>query len=270
MCNINLAQMETITQQTVYYQAIGKEITIFEHAYQQKLPLLLKGPTGCGKTRFVEYMAQTLNRELITVSCNEETSSIDLVGRYLVKGMETIWQDGPLTKAVKSGAILYLDEIAEARPDVMVVIHALTDHRRMLYIDRLDEKLYATDTFMLVASYNPGYQSGLKELKPSTKQRFISMQFNYPTPEVESEIILNETGIDKTKAQKLVKIGTKIRNLVELGLSEPASTRLLIDAAKLINSGIEPRLACEVAITQPLSDDKETCDALSDLISMIF
>jgi nitric oxide reductase NorQ protein len=259
-----------ITVQEIYYKPIAKECDIFAHAYQQKLPVLLKGPTGCGKTRFVEYMAQQLNRNLITVACNEETSAVDLIGRYLVKGMETVWQDGPLTKAVRNGCILYLDEIAEARPDILVVIHSLTDHRRTLFIDRLDTEIQAPDSFMLVASYNPGYQRGMKELKPSTKQRFIALPFNYPKPAVEVEIIGMESGINKSEAEKLVKLGNKIRNLVELGLSEPASTRLLIDAAKLIVSGIPPRTACDAAIIQPLSDDEETTQALIDLTAMIF
>lgn len=256
--------------QEIYYKPIAKECEIFEHAYKQKLPLLLKGPTGCGKTRFVEYMANQLDVELITVACNEETSAVDLIGRYLIKGTETIWQDGPLTKAIRNGCILYLDEIAEARPDILVVIHSLTDHRRTLFIDRLDIKLLAPDSFMLVASYNPGYQRGIKELKPSTKQRFIALQFQYPKPNIETEIIITESSIDKSNAEKLVKLGNKIRNLVELGLSEPASTRLLVDAAKLMVSGISPRLACDAAIVQPLSDDVDITQALNDLIAMIF
>jgi nitric oxide reductase NorQ protein len=256
--------------QTIYYKPIYKECDIFEHAFHQKLPLLLKGPTGCGKTRFIEYMAQKLDTELITVSCNEETSAVDLIGRLLIKGMETVWQDGPLTKAVRQGCIIYLDEIAEARPDVLVVIHSLTDHRRTLYIDKLDIELQAPDNFMLVASYNPGYQRGIKELKPSTKQRFIALQFNYPQPSIETEIVCAESGIEKSQAEKLIKLGNKIRQLVDLGLAEPASTRLLVGAAKLIASGIAPRLACEVAIVHPLTDDNDTVQALSDLISMTF
>lgn len=255
--------------QKTYYKPIGRETDIFEHTYKQKLPLLLKGPTGCGKTRFIEYMAERLDADLITVSCHEETSAVDLVGRYLVKGMETLWQDGPLTKAIRKGSIIYLDEIAEARPDVLVVIHSLTDHRRTLYIDRMDEEIQAPDSFMLVASYNPGYQRGMKELKPSTKQRFISMQFTYPKPPIETEIVMAESGIDQSSAEKLVKLGNKIRNLVELGLAEPASTRLLVDAAKLIVSGIPPRMACEAAIVQPLTDDEDIVLALKDLTAML-
>lgn len=260
--------MTTIDTDTIFYKTIGKETELFERAFQLKLPVLLKGPTGCGKTRFVEYMAQQLQLNLITISCNEETSAADLIGRFLVKGMETVWQDGPLTKAVRTGAIIYLDEIAEARPDVLVAIHALTDHRRALYIDRTDEQLTAPAQFMLVASFNPGYQKGIKELKPSTRQRFIALAFNYPTPTIEIEIIIHESGIDKTTAEKLVKIGNKIRNLVDMGLAESASTRLLVDAAMLIKSGIPPRLACDVAIVQPLTDDFDIYTALNELCAM--
>lgn len=262
--------MTTIDTDTIFYKTIGKETELFERAFQLKLPVLLKGPTGCGKTRFVEYMAQQLQLNLITISCNEETSAADLIGRFLVKGMETVWQDGPLTKAVRTGAIIYLDEIAEARPDVLVAIHALTDHRRALYIDRTDEQLTAPAQFMLVASFNPGYQKGIKELKPSTKQRFIALAFNYPTPTIEIEIIIHESEIDKTTAEKLVKIGNKIRNLVDMGLAESASTRLLVDAAMLIKSGIPPRLACDVAIVQPLTDDFDIYTALNELCAMHF
>jgi len=262
--------MTTIDTDTIFYKTIGKETELFERAFQLKLPVLLKGPTGCGKTRFVEYMAQQLQLNLITISCNEETSAADLIGRFLVKGMETVWQDGPLTKAVRTGAIIYLDEIAEARPDVLVAIHALTDHRRALYIDRIDEQLTAPAQFMLVASFNPGYQKGIKELKPSTRQRFIALAFNYPTPTIELEIIIHESGIDKTTAEKLVKIGNKIRNLVDMGLAESASTRLLVDAAMLIKSGIPPRLACDVAIVQPLTDDFDIYTALNELCAMHF
>ena len=262
--------MTTIDTDTIFYKTIGKETELFERAFQLKLPVLLKGPTGCGKTRFVEYMAQQLQLNLITISCNEETSAADLIGRFLVKGMETVWQDGPLTKAVRTGAIIYLDEIAEARPDVLVAIHALTDHLRALYIDRTDEQLTAPAQFMLVASFNPGYQKGIKELKPSTRQRFIALAFNYPTPTIELEIIIHESGIDKTTAEKLVKIGNKIRNLVDMGLAESASTRLLVDAAMLIKSGIPPRLACDVAIVQPLTDDFDIYTALNELCAMHF
>ncbi len=253
----------------IYYQAVGKEKEVFEKAFQNKLPFLLKGPTGTGKSRFVEYMAEKLGKKLLTVACHEETSSTDLIGRYIIKGTETVWLDGPLTKAVREGYIIYLDEIAEARPDVIVAIHPLTDHRRELYIDKLGETIKAHDDFMLVASFNPGYQRGFKELKPSTKQRFIAMSFNYPEEKTEQEILVNETGIDSDIAKKLVNIGTKIRNLTELGLSETVSTRLLVDAAKLIKAGLPKRLAVHVAVVEPLSDEPEIIEALQDLTNLL-
>ncbi|MFV0541995.1 MAG: CbbQ/NirQ/NorQ/GpvN family protein [Aestuariibaculum sp.] len=267
--------METIlnhstkTDQKPYYKSIGKEVEVFEHVYNNKLPLLLKGPTGTGKTRFVSYMAHQMGASLITVSCNEETSSTDLIGRYIIKGSETFWIDGPLTKAVKTGAILYLDEIAEARPDVIVAIHALTDHRKELYIDKLGETLKAHPDFMLVASFNPGYQKGFKELKPSTRQRFVALSFNYPSEKEEIEILVNETQIEKDVAKKLVTIAHKVRNLTELGLTETVSTRLLVDAAKLINSGLAKRLAVKVAVVEPLTDDEEVTQALTDLCDLM-
>ncbi len=262
--------METLKEKLPYYLATGSEEEIFEHAYKNKLPVLLKGPTGTGKSRFVEYMAAKLGKELITVSCHEETSALDLLGRYLVKGAETVWLDGPLSKAVRSNAFIYLDEIAEARPDVIVAIHSLTDHRRELYLDRHDEVIPAGDEFMLVASYNPGYQRGWKELKPSTRQRFVSYSFDYPRPELETEILVGETGIDKNIAKKLVKLVNKMRNLHELGISEAASTRLLVDAAKLMQTGLNARIACSVAIAEPLSDDREVVEALNDIIDLMF
>ncbi len=252
-----------------YYKTSGQEVEVFEHAAKNKLPLLLKGPTGTGKSRFIEYMAHKLNKPLITVACHEETSATDLIGRYIIKGSETVWQDGPLSKAVKEGAILYLDEIAEARPDVIVAIHPLTDFRRRLYIDKLGIEIDAHEDFMFIASFNPGYQRGFKELKPSTKQRFVSLSFDYPTASVESEILQNETGVDSSVAKKLVNIGNKIRNLTELGLSETASTRLLVDAGKLINTGLPPRLAVHVGIVEPLTDDLDSVEALKDLTSLM-
>lgn len=254
---------------TPYYKPIAKEVQVFEHAYANKLPVLLKGPTGTGKTRFVEYMAHMLDKEYITVSCHEETSSTDLIGRYIIKGSETLWVDGPLTKAVKTGAILYLDEIAEARPDVIVAIHSLTDYRKELYIDKLGVTISAHQDFCLVASFNPGYQKGFKELKPSTKQRFIALSFNYPKPKDEADIICAETQIEATTAKKLVSIGNKIRNLTELGLTETVSTRLLVDAAKLIYTGLPKRLAVHVAVVEPLTDDPEITQALADLCDLM-
>lgn len=257
-------------EENVYYQPTGKEVEVFEHCFKNKLPLMLKGPTGSGKSRYVEYMASVLNKELISIVCHEETSTVDLLGRYIVKGANTEWIDGPLTQAVRKGAIIYLDEIAEARPDVLVVIHSLTDHRRKLYLERHHEVIDAPTDFMLVASFNPGYQKGYKELKASTRQRFVMMTFNYPDKDLEAEIIIKETGIEKSSAQKLVKIAGKIRGLVELGLSETVSTRLLVDAAKLIVSGLPPRLSCKVAIIETLTDDDDTQRALEDLINMNF
>lgn len=252
-----------------FYKAIGKEVDVFKHAYACKVPVLLKGPTGTGKTRFVEYMAHLLCRPLITISCHEETSSTDLIGRYIIKGAETVWIDGPLTKAVKEGAILYLDEIAEARPDVIVAIHSLTDHRKELYIDKLGETVSASPHFMLVASFNPGYQKGFKELKPSTRQRFLGLSFHYPDSRVEAEILETETGLDNALAKKLVNIANKIRNLTELGLMETVSTRLLVDAAKLIRSGLPKRLAVQVAVVEPLTDDTEITGSLVDLCNLM-
>jgi len=258
-----------MSNQTPYYHQVGKEVEVFEQSYKNKIPFLLKGPTGTGKSRFIEFMAHKLNKKLITISCHEETSSTDLIGRYIIKGAETIWLDGPLTTAVKEGAIIYLDEIAEARPDVIVAIHSLTDHRRELFIDKIGELVKAHQDFMLVASFNPGYQRGFKELKPSTRQRFVAMTFDYPSEKIETEILVNETEIEVSIAKKLVNIATKIRNLTELGLSETVSTRLLVDAAKLIHGGLAKRLAVHVAIVEPLTDDIEVANALKDLCDLM-
>lgn len=252
-----------------YYRETNKESEVFSHAFQNKIPLLLKGPTGTGKSRFVEYMAHQLGKRLITISCHEETSSTDLIGRFIIKGAETVWMDGPLTTAVKEGAMFYMDEVAEARPDVIVAIHSLTDHRRELFIDKLGETVKAQDDFMLLASFNPGYQRGFKELKPSTRQRFVAVQFDYPDAKVETEILINETNIDQDNAKKLVAIANKIRNLTELGLTETVSTRLLVDAAKLIHSGLPKRLAVHVAVVEPLTDDLQTLEALKDLCNLM-
>jgi nitric oxide reductase NorQ protein len=248
---------------------MGKEVEVFTHCFNNKLAVLIKGPTGTGKTRFVEYMAHKMGVPLITVACHEETSSTDLTGRYILKGTETVWQDGPLTKAVREGCIIYLDEIAEARPDVIVAIHSLTDHRRQLFLDKVPEEITATDSFMLVASFNPGYQRGFKELKPSTRQRFVSMTFDYPGAKSEQEIVVKESGVDIDDAKKLVKIASSIRNLTELGLMETVSTRLIVDSGKLIKSGLPKRLSVEVGMIQPLTDDNETLTALKDLADMM-
>ncbi len=252
-----------------YYQAIGKEVEVFEHAFRNKIPVLLKGPTGTGKTRFIEYMAHRLGKEHITISCHEETSATDLIGRFLIKGSETVWLDGPLTTAVRKGLIIYLDEIAEARPDVIVAIHSLTDFRREIYIDKLGESIVAHEDFLLVASYNPGYQRGFKELKPSTRQRFLALPFTYASSRVEAEIVMKESEVPEEVAKKLVNIGNKIRNLNEVGLAETVSTRLLVDAAKLIRSGLPRRLAVKVAVVEPLTDDEMVIEALTDLSNLM-
>lgn len=256
--------------QKSYYEAIENEVEVFKTAYNCRLPVLLKGPTGCGKSRFVEYMAQELGLDLISVSCNDDTSAIDLVGRFLLEGGETKWHDGPVTRAVRAGKMIYLDEIAEAREDILTVLHSLSDHRRELYIDRTNESVKANDTFMMVTSFNPGYQMNLKELKPSLRQRFISLNFSYPNKEKEIEIIQKESGCDKAVSDRLVNYGNKVRTLHELGLSETVSTRLLVSAGKLIQSGLEERAACDVAINQSLSDDEETIAALRGIVQMQF
>jgi nitric oxide reductase NorQ protein len=229
---------------------------------------MIKGPTGCGKTRYVQFMAEKLNLPLITVSCNEDTSATDLLGRHLLKGGETIWVDGPVTRAVRTGAILYLDEIAEARADTLVVIHSLTDHRRELFLDRTGEALHAPDPFMMVVSYNPGYQRSMRELKPSTRQRFISVSFSYPPPDIEAKIVVKESDVDEKVARNLVNIGQKIRNLTNLTLLESVSTRLLVSAGKLIHRGVPPRLACFTAIAEPLTDAEDALGAMRQVIEL--
>ena len=252
-----------------YYRSVGKERDVLRFAHQNQLPVLLKGPTGCGKSRLVEAMAAELGRPLVTVACNDETSAADLLGRWLVKGGDTVWQDGPVTRAVRQGAILYLDEVAEAREDVIVVLHPLTDHRRELFVDRSDEHLRAPREFMLVASFNPGYRRGPKELKPSTRQRFVALGLDYPAPAIEAEIVATESGVDAAVAKKLVAVAQKIRALTELGLAETVSTRLLVSAARLVRSGLPPRSACQFAVVQPLSDDPETLAAMQDVVDLV-
>jgi nitric oxide reductase NorQ protein len=260
---------------TPYYLPIADEIEVFTAAYAKRLPVLLKGPTGCGKTRFVEYMASTLGHAgdgpaLVTVACHEDLTGSDLVGRYLIEGDETVWIDGPLTQAVKRGAICYLDEIVEARKDTIVLIHPLTDHRRILPIDKKGEILEAHPAFLLVISYNPGYQSVLKDLKQSTRQRFVSLEFDYPARDKEAQIIAHEAPVEMTTAMELATLGEKIRNLRAGGLSEGVSTRLLIYAAQLMTSGIAPRRACTAAISRSLTDDGEMRRALDEMIESIF
>ena len=253
-----------------YYLSSGHEIRTFESAWQAKLPVMLKGPTGCGKTRFVRYMAWRLKRPLITVACHEDLFAGDLLGRYLLKNDETVWLDGPLTSAVRMGAICYLDEIVEARKDTTVVIHPLTDDRRMMSIDKKGEVLPAHPDFMLVISYNPGYQSVLKDLKQSTRQRFISLPFDYPTADREARIVASEGGIDAATAGRLVNLATKIRSIRDQGFTEGASTRLLIYAAHLIRRGIPLAEACRVAVCQPLTDDERLQETLEDLMADLF
>jgi nitric oxide reductase NorQ protein len=269
MTQVQTAETYLITKQP-YYESIGNEISLFEAAYQNQLPVLLKGPTGCGKTRFMEYMAWRLQRPLITVSCHDDLTASDLVGRFLIKQGNTSWIDGALTRAVRCGGICYLDEVIEARKDTTVVIHPLADDRRVLPIDKLGELLIAPPEFCLALSYNPGYQSVLKDLKPSTRQRFVALEFNYPEHDIERKIIMQETQTDLITAEKLVKFAHTTRNLKQNGLEEGASTRLLVHAAKLIQTGIAPKIACHSAITQALTDDAEMLAAIDELAGALF
>jgi nitric oxide reductase NorQ protein len=252
-----------------FYLPVKNEIELFEAAYAARLPVMLKGPTGCGKTRFVEYMAWKLGRPLITVACHEDLSSTDLVGRFLLEGEETVWHDGPLTSAVRAGGICYLDEVVEARKDTVVIIHPLTDDRRRLPIEKRGTILEAPPEFMLVVSYNPGYQSVLKDLKQSTRQRFAAIEFDYPSIEIETEIVSIEGGVDKQTADDLVRIGQKIRNLRGHGLEEGVSTRLLIYAAQLIAKGVSPVEAAEAALCSPITDDKEMQRSIREIVTTI-
>lgn len=278
---------EYIPSEEPYYVPSHDEIEVFEAAYKQRIPVLLKGPTGCGKTRFLEYMAHRIGKSLvtlkpdaksgdhhplplITVACHEDLTGTDLVGRYLLKGDETKWIDGPLARAAKAGAICYLDEIVEARKDTTVIIHPLTDHRRILPVEKRGEVIRAHDNFLLVLSYNPGYQSALKDLKQSTRQRFIAIEFDYLPRDLEKEVIAHEGGTSGEIASDLAVLGEKMRHLREYGLQEGASTRLLIYTAKLIESGISPRRACQVAVVWALSDDPEVQRSLEETVSAIF
>ena len=259
-----------MTDATLFYQPQHDEITLFTHAFHEKLPVLLKGPTGCGKTRFVEYMAQQLRLPLYTVACHDDLTASDLVGRYLIKGEGTFWQDGPLTRAVRRGGICYLDEVIEARKDTTVVIHPLADNRRILPLDKTGELIDAHPDFMLVVSYNPGYQTLLKGMKPSTRQRFVALRFDYPTPDNERQIIMRETGINEESARQLVALAGALRNLKDHDLEESASTRLLIYAAKLMRQNVPARRACQIAIAEALSDDLEIVNALQQVIHAFF
>ncbi len=249
-----------------FYLNTGDETCMFEAAATARLPVMLKGPTGCGKTRFVEHMAFRLKRPLITVACHEDLFASDLIGRYLLKDDQTVWVDGPLTRAVRLGAICYLDEIVEARKDTTVVIHPLTDNRRVLSIDKKCEVIRAHPDFLMVISYNPGYQSVIKDLKQSTRQRFVALTFDYPKPEDETRIVASEGKVDEDTAALLVRLAGKIRNIREHGLTEGASTRLLIYAASLIRKGIPLKTACTAAVLQPLTDDDRIQETLTDLI----
>ena len=253
-----------------FYLPQGDECEIFAAAFKNTLPLLLKGPTGCGKTRFVAHMAARLGRPLYTVACHDDLSAADLIGRYLLKGGETVWVDGPLTRAVREGAICYLDEVVEARKDVTVVLHPLTDDRRILPIDRTGEELEAAPGFMLVASYNPGYQNILKTLKPSTRQRFVSLDFHFPRPEHEIPVVARESGLSEDRVKPLVRLANKYRALKGQDLEEGTSTRLVVYAATLIAQGMAPDRAIRTAMIEPLTDDEDTKRGLLDLVTAVF
>ncbi len=282
---------EFLVRSEPYYRAVGDEMEMFEAAYQQHIPVLLKGPTGCGKTRFVEYMAWKLGRQLtvvkgdrdaqsmeggevrvplVTIACHEDLTASDLVGRYLLDAQGTRWIDGPMTRAVKAGAILYLDEVVEARKDTTVLIHPLTDHRRILPVEKTGSIIEADDRFLLCISYNPHYQSALKDLKHSTRQRFISLEFDYPPADVEAEIVERESGCTTEQSVSLAKLGEKVRNLRDHGLGEGASTRLLIYAGRLMTEGISARRACQVAIVWTLTDEVELQRSIEEVVSSIF
>ncbi len=253
-----------------FYHPVGNECELFEYAYRNRLPLLIKGPTGCGKTRFVAHMAARLARPLITVSCHDDLTAADLVGRHLIGDGQTVWSDGPLTRAVRQGGICYLDEVVEARKDTTVVLHPLTDDRRILPIERTGEELHAPNEFMLVVSYNPGYQNLLKSLKPSTRQRFIAINFDFPPAALEEKIVIAETGIAPALAARLVTLAGHLRQLKDHDLEEAASTRLLVYAATLISAGCDPVVACEAALVEPLTDDADSALALQEVVRATF
>ncbi len=281
---------EYVLTEEPFYLPVSDEVELFEAAYAQKIPVLLKGPTGCGKTRFIEYMAYKLHRPLtivrdvtetdedssasglplVTVACHEDLTASDLVGRYLLEGESTRWIDGPLTRAVKAGGICYLDEVVEARKDTTVLIHPLTDHRRVLPIEKRGQIVEATGGFILVISYNPGYQSALKDLKHSTRQRFLAIEFGYPPRELEARIIEREAGVTPAVAMELAKLGEKVRHLKEHGLAEGVSTRLLIYAGRLIAEGIPARRACQVAVVWALTDERDVQRSIEEVVSSIF
>ena len=268
MSDINSDQF--LVKSQPYYRPVADEVELYEAAYDARMPVMLKGPTGCGKSRFVEYMAWKLGKPLITVACNEDMTASDLVGRFLLDINGTKWQDGPLTTAARIGAICYLDEVVEARQDTTVVIHPLTDHRRNLPLEKKGELVEAHPDFQIVISYNPGYQSLMKDLKQSTKQRFAAMDFSYPEAEIETEIVAKETGVDAATAGKLVQIAHRARNLKGHGLDEGISTRLLVYAGKLIAKGIDPMAACSMTLVRPLTDDPDMRDTLDAAVSTFF
>lgn len=261
-----LADPSPQTGDIPYYQPTGEECTLFEQAYRHHLPLLLKGPTGCGKTRFVAHMAARLGRPLYTVSCHDDLTAADLTGRYLLKGGDTVWTDGPLTRAVREGAICYLDEVVEARKDVTVVLHPLTDDRRMLPLERTGEILEAPAEFMLVVSYNPGYQNILKSLKPSTRQRFLALEFDFPAPQLETSIVARESGLAAERCAALVRLANSLRNLQGQDLEEGVSTRLLVYCATLIAAGMRPDQAVRTALIEPLTDDPDVKAGLLEVV----
>ena len=261
---------ETATSDLPFYKPQGNEVELFEYAWRNRLPVLIKGPTGCGKTRFIQYMAARLSQNLYTVACHDDLTAADLVGRHLIGAEGTFWNDGPLTRAVREGAICYLDEVVEARKDTTVVLHPLTDDRRILPLERTGETLHAPDEFMLVVSYNPGYQNLLKGMKPSTRQRFIAMSFDFPDAQLECEILQGETGIDQAQAEKLVQLATALRALKDHDLEEAASTRLLVYTATLLNDGLPVVDACRAALVEPLTDDEETISALMEVVNACF
>ncbi len=250
-----------------YYLAAGTEVQVFEKCHERGLPVMLKGPTGCGKTRFIEHMAWKLGRPLITIACHDDLSASDLTGRYLIRGDETVWIDGPLTAAARLGAICYLDEVVEARQDTVVVIHPVTDDRRILPIEKTGELVEAAPGFQLVISYNPGYQHAIKDLKPSTRQRFVTIEFEFPPASAEAEIVMHETGVKRGTANALVELARRVRHLKEQGLAEGPGTRLLVSAGRLIADGIDAGAACRAALVGPLTDDPDLVAAITDLIA---
>ncbi len=253
-----------------FYLPTGDEIAVFEACHARRLAVMLKGPTGCGKTRFVEHMAWRLSRPLVTVACHDDLAANDLTGRFLLRGGETVWQDGPLARAVRTGALCYLDEVVEARADTIVVIHPLSDDRRILTLEKNGEILEAAPGFQLVVSYNPGYQHALKELKPSTRQRFVTLEFDFPTPDLEVRIVAHESGVGDDVARGLVELGTRVRRLRDRGLAEVPSTRLLVATARLVRSGIPVSVACRSAFAGPLTDDPEGLAAIDDVVAATF